>query len=988
MALFRFGLLVLIAFLLTPAAWCQNTGALRGQVTDPSGALIPGATVTATGPGNIVKVGSTSQLGSYTINGLVPGTYTVRVMAKGFSVFESPVEVRGGAPQTLDAALTVSLDKQEVTVTEQARVDVDPSNNGGALVLKGADLDVLSDDPDDLASDLQALAGPGAGPNGGQIYIDGFTGGRLPPKESIREVRINQNPFSAEYDKLGYGRIEIFTKPGTDKYRGSAFFDYGNDVFNSRNPFAPTKAPFELRQFGGNISGPVSKKSSFFIDVERRSIDDNGVISAFILDPSLNVTPYSATVLEPNRRTTVSPRLDYQLNPSNTLVGRYTYLQSSRLNGGVGQFALESQAVNTDTTQHTVQLTETAVLSPHAINETRVQFIRNRTSSTGANGGPTIILPEAFTAGGAPLLFNYTNEDRYEVNNSTSYSKGTNTFKFGGRIRGVSQGDRSTSNYNGTFTFTSIDRYRNTLLLQQQGIPASQFQALGAGPSQFTLTSGTPVSDINQFDLGFFAQDDWRLRPNFTLSLGLRYETQNHIGDHRDIAPRVGIAWGLGGGKSRQPKTVLRAGFGMFYDRFSEDLTLSAIRLNGVTQQQFVVPFPSFFPNFPDVASLESNLAPQAIRKIDSNLHAPYMMQMAIGIDRQLPRNITVSVNYTRTQGVHNLRSRNINAPLPGTYTLGVPGSGVRPYSNLGDIYLYESSGIFRQNQLISNVNARISRRVSLFGYFMVGNAKSNTDTAATFPSNQYDLTNEYGRAGFDSRFRTFIGGSLTAPLGLRFAPFISQSSGRPFNITAGRDLNGDSLFNDRPAFATDPSRASIHTAWGNFDPNPIPGEIIIPRNYGDGPGQFSVNLRVGRTFSFGDKSEPTARPDGAGGDSTFGGRGPGGRGPGGDRGGPGGGGPGGGGPRGGGGGGPRGGGGGRGGPAGIFGDATGNKRYNLTFSASVRNILNHENLGTPIGNISSPLFGRSNSLANSFGPGGGSSAGNRRVELQVRFIF
>src|SRR5260221_12169753 len=309
MASFRFGLLALIPLLLTPTAWSQNLGSLRGQVTDPSAAVIPGASVTATGTRTKAKVASPNQQGLYTINGLAPGTYQVRVMAKGFTVFETSVEIRSGAPQTVDASLAVGLDKQEVTVTEQARVDVDPSNNGGALVLKGADLDMLSDDPDDLASDLQALAGPGAGPNGGQIYIDGFTGGRLPPKESIREVRINQNPFSSEYDKLGYGRIEIFTKPGTDKYRGSAFFEYGNDVFNSRNPFAPTKAPYEHRQFGGNVSGPISKKSSFFIDVERRSIDDNEVINATILDPNLNITPYSATFLDPNRRTTASPRI-------------------------------------------------------------------------------------------------------------------------------------------------------------------------------------------------------------------------------------------------------------------------------------------------------------------------------------------------------------------------------------------------------------------------------------------------------------------------------------------------------------------------------------------------------------------------------------------------------------------------------------------------------------------------------------------------------
>src|SRR5216117_1386433 len=167
--------------------------------------------------------------------------------------------------QQLNIGLVIQIEEEKVEVSDSStRVDVDPSNNAGTVVMKGKDLEALSDDPDELQSELQALAGPSAGPNGGQMYIDGFTGGQLPPKSSIREVRINQNPFSSEYDKLGYGRIEIFTKPGTDKYRGNAFFDYGNDVFNSRNPFAPTKAPFEQRQFGGNFSGPISKKSSFF----------------------------------------------------------------------------------------------------------------------------------------------------------------------------------------------------------------------------------------------------------------------------------------------------------------------------------------------------------------------------------------------------------------------------------------------------------------------------------------------------------------------------------------------------------------------------------------------------------------------------------------------------------------------------------------------------------------------------------------------------
>ncbi len=148
---------------------------------------------------------------------------------------------------------------------------------------------MLPDDPDALASAVQAMAGPSAGPNGGQIFIDGFTGGRMPPKESIREVRINQNPFNAENNNIGFGNIEIFTKPGADKLRGSTFFNFGDESLNSRNPFAPSRAPFQVRYYGGSISGPITKgKSSFFLDFQRRVVDDNAIINAQILNSNLD----------------------------------------------------------------------------------------------------------------------------------------------------------------------------------------------------------------------------------------------------------------------------------------------------------------------------------------------------------------------------------------------------------------------------------------------------------------------------------------------------------------------------------------------------------------------------------------------------------------------------------------------------------------------------------------------------------------------------
>jgi hypothetical protein len=962
--------LALLVFLPAGAFAQSGSGAVRGLVTDPSGATVPGAAVSVKGARGVVKVVTTREDGKYVIDGLPPGNYTVRATAKGFREYEkTDLAIADAQQQTLDIRLEVGMEKQEVTVTDTSKVDVSPLNSAGAIVLKGEDLNALSDNPDDLESELQALAGPAAGPNGGQIYIDGFTGGRLPPKESIREIRINQSPFSAEYDRLGFGRIEIFTKPGSEKFRGMMFFNFGDSTFNSRNPFASDKPPYQSRQFSGNLSGPLSKKASFFIDAERRDIEETSVVSALTLDSSFNVTPFSEAVLNPMKHTAVSPRLDYQLSPNHTLTARYSYGESSRVNEGVGQFSLLSQAYNVNSSEQTAQLTETAVLSTRAVNETRLQYIGERNRQKGDSSEPTISVLSAFTDGGASSGEGSSQEDRYELQNYTSLTLNKHLLKFGGRLRGVSLSDRSTQNYNGTFTFTSLDAYRITLQGLQGGLSMAQIRTLGGGPSQFSITGGDPLAGVRQWDLGLFLQDDWRLRSNLSVSAGLRYETQNNLGDHADIAPRVSFAWGFGKGKSRHPLTVLRAGAGIFYDRFSENLTLQARRLNGVTQQQFLISFPDFYPDVPSLETLVGNEVPQTVRKVDSNLRAPYVTQAAVGLERQLPKNITIAITYTNSHGLHSLRSRNINAPLTGTYDPLVANSGVRPYGDVGDIYLYESSGLFNQNQLITNFSARVSRELTFFGFYMLNQAKSNTDGAGSFPANQYDLSTEYGSAAFDVRHRVFIGGSIEGPFGFRLSPLVVANSGRPFDIVVGRDLNGDSLFNDRPAFATDLTRASVvTTSYGVFDTDPVAGQTIIPRNYGRGPGEFTLNMRLSKTFSFGGTAEarqPTGFPPG----------GPGG--PGGGRGG----GPPGGGPSGG--LGPGGLGGSRP-PPGLF-SGSGSKRYSLEFSIMARNLLNTVNLAAPIGNLSSPLFGKSNALA-----GGmfSTATANRRIEFQMMFRF
>lgn len=989
---------MLLIILSACAAFAQGaSGTLRGQITDEFGGAIVGATVTLKDQAGVEKSATTNNEGVYTFSGLPSGRYVLQAQAAGFAVYENAeVNIAAGRSVPLDIKLNVTIEEQKVTVAAETPLSAEAGNNSDAIVMRGTDLDALPDDPDDLAAALQALAGPSAGPNGAEIFIDGFTGGRLPPKESIREIRLNQNPFSAENDRPGGGRIEILTKPGTEKFGGQAFFSFMDESLNSRNPFAPNRAAFQLRQYGGNLSGPISaKRASFFFDFERRETDDNDIVNATILDPAFNIIPFSAAILTPQRRTTFSPRVDYQINPRNTLVARYTYSRTANENLGVGGFSLPSRAFDQSNTQHTFQLTETAVLSEKVINETRFQYIRQRIRQEGDNSQPTVIVLDAFTGGGSQIGLSSNAEDRWELQNNTSWSWGNHSLKAGGRLRAVRITDISPQNFGGTFTFagglaplldannqavpgsnvfiTSIERYRRTLLFQHLGLSPAEIRALGGGATQFTIAGGNEAAHISQWDFGGFIQDDWRARPNFTLSAGLRYENQGNISSNLNFAPRLAFAWSPGGGGSgaTAPKTVVRGGLGIYYDRFSESFGLQAERFNGVNQQQFTISDPLFFPDVPSVETLAAFALPQTIRQVAGDLQAPRTFMAGLQVERQLPYKFTVFARAYTFRTRHALRARNINAPLPGTFGPTIVSDGVRPFGDVGDIFQYESSGVVNQNQLTIGLNNRFSRRFSVFANYTLTKAMSDTDGANTFPANPYDLSGEYGRSAMDVRHRFTLGGSISLPWWqVSLSPFVIASSGRPFNITTGRDTNGDNLFTERPAFATDLTRPSVVvTRFGAFDLDPLPGQQIIPRNYGEGPGFFAVNLRVSKTFSFGDA--PSTAATGSSSSEGRGGRRGGGGFPGmgGDVGG---------------------GRGGRGGGAGGFGEG---KRYNLTFSISFQNLFNRTNAALPVGNLSSPLFGESLSTAGSFGNfggggGGNPAAGNRRVQAQIRFSF
>jgi hypothetical protein len=1014
--------LILVAAFST-AAFAQGRGSLRGLITDEFGAAIVGATVTLTDASGAEKTATTNADGTYSFTGLAPGKYKIRAIAVGFATSEdADVDVTAARRDPFNISLKIAAIESQVKINAETPLSTDSSANANQTVISGRDLDALPDDPTELAAALQALAGPSIGPNGGQIFIDGFSGGNMPPKESIREIRINQNPFAAENDQPS-ARIEILTRPGSDKLRGSASFNFNDESLNSRNPFqinSSKRTPFQVRQMGGNLSGPLKKgKASFFLELNRNELDDNGIVRATILDPSYNIIQIGQGVVLPQRFTGFSPRIDYAINPKNTLVSRYSYNHNVTRNNGVNGFSLPERGYDASSTSQVFQITETAVLNATTINETRFQFSHNHSEQLGNSTIPVLSVSGSFIGGGSQIGHASNTTNRWELQNFTQIQKGMHTIKFGGRIRDINISDVSPNNFGGQWIFTggtsgltSIQRYQRTLQLMQQGQSAAQIRAAGGGAAQFSVSTGNPLATVSQFDIEPYVQDDWRYKPNITFSFGLRYEIQSNAGSKLDFAPRFAVAWSPGAANAtKPPKTVIRAGAGMFYNRFNESSTLTANRFNGINVQQFtfaestnpLVPTDpatltllnsyrcadgSFRPDC--VSSVPSivgaSQVQQSIWRVQTDLRIPTVYVAGAQVERQLPHNFTVSVGAYAIRILHVIRARDINAPIPGTITAANPG-GIRPNPG-GEIDQFEATGRFHQEQMFVGFNSRLNPQFSLSGSYVLSKTMNDTDGqgGSLFPRDSYDMSGEWGRGGFDVRHRFSVLGTYNNPKlwKLTFSPFIVASSALPFNITTGFDSNLDRQFTDRPSFAGANASCSSPfircTRFGNFNLLPLAGETIIPRNYGKATGSFTANLRISRSFGFGDLHKASAANQKSGTNTAGDKRGPGGlaaRGPmimgggGGEGRGPGGGGMGG----------------------GFGGGASSEKKYNLTVSLFFQNILNDVNFGPPIGNLSSPLFGQPQSVAGSFGGfggggGGSANAGNRRIYLNLRLNF
>lgn len=948
----------------------QAKAELYGTVIDETRAFMPAVPVVLEDRAGKKVTATTDANGRYRFVNLTPGVYTLTVAVEGFAAFAEEVDLTGKTSLTFDVTLKVFIADQIEVTDKDARISTDPDNNLSAITLSDEKIDALPDDPDEMLEVLRQMAGATGGNDAAGIYVDGFReNGRLPPKESILRIRLNSNPFSAEFNEPGNSRIEIITRPGADTYRGSFRLNFNDESLNARNAFAPVRAPLQVRNYNFNLTGPfIKNRWGFFINFDRREEDENEVILATVLNP-LTLLPesFADTVVTPTRGINFSFRTDFLINPKHTLGFQYRVSNREQINQGINGFDLPERAFNSTRRDHDFRFSLTTILSEAAVNEFRAQFSQRRSQSQAITDAPAVIVLDAFSSGGNQgSLFSDSTNRELEFSNNITYTRGNHTIKFGVRAEGEREELLNRSNFGGTFTFgTDVERDADgNPILDGNGNPVSiaaleLYRRVLAGvagyrPSQFSVVRGDPALRIQQWEMGWFAQDDWRINQRLTLSYGVRHEFQTNLEDKWNLAPRFGMVWQ----PDKKGVSTLRFGTGIFYDFVSDSITLDTIRFDGERQRQFFIERPNFFAEIPEVLDGAITRQP-TIRIKDARLKMPYSYITTVSYERQLPGKVMGTIGYTYNKGVNLLRSRNINTP-----ELSAEGEIISlPFPGEGPILQYETSARSIRHELRVGFNTSIGG-VSLFGNYTLSRTQSDADGAGQTPANPFDLSTEWGRSSRDARHQFFFGGSIRLPWDVRMSPFVNITSGRPFNITTGRDNNRDTIFNDRPAFAEIGDPEAVVTPFGVFNPNPQAGDVLIPRNFGQGPGAFTVNLNFSKNFSFGpsrggnaaragnrNENQPPDAQMGGGGRRGGGGFGGGGR---------------------------RGGGGGRGGGGFGGGDAgSGRQRYNLSLGVNVRNLFNNVNLASYNGVLTSPFFGTANR-----------TLAARRVEAVLNFRF
>ena len=722
-------------------------------VLDQTGAVLITASVTLVDPAGTPVARTVNERGQATFEGLTTGTYQLKADAEAFASYDAPLKVKKGSNQVTLKLPLAGLNEQVVVTTQ----DSDTRGNGFVTQLSEQEIAELPDDPDELQQVLEQMAGPGA-----TFRVNGFAGGRLPPKSQIRQIRFRMNSFDAEYHEGGGFGIDIITKPGMDGWKGMTNFGFRDESLNARNAFAPTLGAEQHRRFGFNADGPIVKgKTSMAISVDGNDSYDSETINALTPDGRIE-----DTVRNPEQRMFGSVRVDHSLSKNQQMLVEFQRNNDDRDNLGVGDFDLPERAYSRETTSNALRIGLNGLIAPKVAHELRVRYESGTTTTSSFSSAPAVIVLDNFSSGGAGQNGNRRSKT-FEVADNIDWSVGKkHAFRAGLLAQQYWYNSSDLTNFNGTFTFGGLQQY-------EIGLPTTFTQRTGSAALQYTF-----------FEFGWFVQDTWTLSKKLSMSLGLRQEMQSHLDDKNNLMPRLGATWTPG-------KFTVRGGYGVFYDWYESNYYEQVLRVNGVTQQETVIRFPGY-PD-PTGGQIADPLPPSRIVEA-ARLRMPYVHQASLGIERTFIETLRVQVTYMMQRGRDQFRSVNINAPI----------DGVRPDDTLGNVTELRSTGTATVDRLMLNVNYAIpQKRFFMGGNYQFGHVKNFTDNPFTLPADNYDLDAEWGPSMRDVRHRFFAMVNFGLPKNSRMAIFTQGSSAAPYNLITGFDVNGDTLISDRPLGVT-----------------------------------------------------------------------------------------------------------------------------------------------------------------------------------------
>jgi len=735
--------------LLPVAAFAQAQSTVRITVRDETEAALIHATVTLTDSAGVPRQVLVDESGVATFTGLIPGTYQITVEAEGFQGFTGQVAVRRGNNSAI-ATLTVAF-RERIEVTEISAAD--RRDNGFSTTLSREDIDALSDDPDEMADQLRQMAGPGA-----QLFIDGFRGGRLPPKDQIQQIRFNTNSYSAEYHQAGMVRIEVITKPGMGNWRGMMNFGFRDDSLNATNKFATSRGPEQQKRFMFNMQGPVLKgKTGISIAADGNMSYDAQTIVARTPTGEVN-----DQVRRPVEGVNATVRLEQLLGPTSQLRAEYSRRENTRSNLGVGDFDLQDRAYGVDTITDSLRVRNTRTIGKSVFSELRFEVTQSSNTSVSASNAPTIRVLDQFTSGGAGQTG--TREGRqFSVAQNFDFNIAKHMFRAGVLVDGAWWDSDQQNNANGTFTFSRMEDY------------------LAGRPRTYSRRVGDPQVAYSQFEAGWYIQDDFRVSKNLSASVGLRQEIQTNMDDTFNLAPRAAFTYSLRKGN-------IRGGYGVFYDWLESSIYEQVVRVDGTQQTDEII----INPSYPEVGlGAGTSLAASRIQ-LGPQLTQPTIQQASIGYDRPFGQWGNFRTDYMWTRGHDTLRSVNVNAPI----------DGVRPDPTAGNVTQIGSTGRRATDRINVAMMLRAPRVRGLMGNVMYqyANNRNFADSPLALPSNSNDPDADWGPSAMDIRHRMFFMFNTPLLQGVRMSVQAQFSSAPPYTIITGVDGNGDTVFNDRPA--------------------------------------------------------------------------------------------------------------------------------------------------------------------------------------------